>query len=82
MNQGLVLYVEDSEAQRKSLKKALELRGFRVEVAGDVATARRLFEKLRGQVDVRHQFPDPLEWRIDEDFGLGRGPFLISHGDQ
>src|SRR5262249_12138830 len=52
MSLGLILYIEDSEAQRKSLKMALEHRGFRVEVAGDVATARVLFDKLRGQIDV------------------------------
>jgi CheY-like chemotaxis protein len=52
MSLGLVLYIEDSESQRKSLKMALEHRGFRVGVAGDVAAARSLFEKLRGQIDV------------------------------
>ncbi len=52
MSLGLILYIEDSEPQRKSLKMALEHRGFKVEVAGDVATARNLFEKLRGQIDV------------------------------
>jgi CheY-like chemotaxis protein len=52
MSLGLILYIEDSESQRKSLKMALEHRGFKVEVAGDVEAARRLFEKLRGQIDV------------------------------
>jgi DNA-binding response OmpR family regulator len=52
MNSGFILYIEDSEAQRKSLKLALELRGFKVEVAGDVATARSMFEKHRGRIDV------------------------------
>jgi CheY-like chemotaxis protein len=52
MNPGLILYIEDSESQRKALKMALELRGFKVEVAGNVTAARRLFEKYQGQVDV------------------------------
>jgi CheY-like chemotaxis protein len=52
MSLGSILYIEDSESQRKSLKKALEYRGFSVEVAGDVETARSLFEQLRGQIDV------------------------------
>jgi DNA-binding response OmpR family regulator len=52
MNPGLIIYIEDSEAQRKALKLPLELRGFKVEVAGDVATARGLFEEYREEVDV------------------------------
>jgi DNA-binding NarL/FixJ family response regulator len=52
MNPGLILYIEDSESQRKSLKVALELRGFNVIVAGDVATARAMLEKYQGQIDV------------------------------
>lgn len=52
MNPGLIIYIEDSEAQRKALKMALELRGFKAEAAGDVTTARKLFEEHHGQVDV------------------------------
>jgi CheY-like chemotaxis protein len=52
MSLGLILYIDDSESQRKALKMVLENRGFSVEVAGDVATARSLFEKRRGQIDV------------------------------
>lgn len=52
MSLGLILYIEDNEAQRKSLKISLERRNFIVEVAGDVETARKLIEKLREQIDV------------------------------
>ncbi len=52
MNNKTVLIIEDSEAQRLSLQLALEMRGFRVESAGDVATARSLITKLRGELDV------------------------------
>lgn len=52
MNPGLILYIEDSESQRMSLKLALELRGFRVLLAGDVMTARAVLDEYRGQIDV------------------------------
>jgi DNA-binding response OmpR family regulator len=52
MSLGLIKYIEDSEAQRKSLKMALEHRNFRVETAGDVTDARKLIEELREHIDV------------------------------
>jgi DNA-binding response OmpR family regulator len=52
MNPGFIIYIEDSESQRKALKMALKLLGFKVEVAGNVTDARRLFEKHQKQVDV------------------------------
>lgn len=52
MNAGLILYVEDSKAQRDALELALELRGFAVVLAGDVTSARNQFKQLRGKVDV------------------------------
>ena len=52
MNRGLILYIEDNEPQLKALKMALENRGFRVEIAKDMATARKLIEGLRDQIDV------------------------------
>lgn len=52
MSRDLILYIEDSEAQRKSLKMAMEYRGYEMEVAGDVTSARKKFEELRGRLDV------------------------------
>src|SRR5262245_61770208 len=52
MSLGLVLYIEDSEAQREPLRMALENRGFKVEVAADVEAARKQIERLREQIDV------------------------------
>lgn len=51
-NSKTVLIVEDSEAQRLSFHKALEMRNFRVHSAATVATARELAEELGNQLDV------------------------------
>jgi DNA-binding NarL/FixJ family response regulator len=52
MSSATVLYVEDSEPQRLALHKALKQRGFRVEVAGDVKTARAQIDSLGENLDV------------------------------
>jgi CheY-like chemotaxis protein len=51
-NSKTVLIVEDSDAQRLSLHKALEIRGFRVYSAATVATARELADQVGNQLDV------------------------------
>ena len=52
MNKKTVLIVEDEEAQRLSLKKALEFRGFHVEAARTVEEARTLGRRLGDKIDV------------------------------
>lgn len=52
MSCGTILYIENDEPQGKALKKAIELRGFNAEVAGNVQTARSLIDKLKDQLDV------------------------------
>ena len=52
MNNKKVLIIEDSEAQRLALHEALEMRGFHVESAREVATARSLIGELLGELDV------------------------------
>src|SRR4051812_21783495 len=45
----------------------------------DPPRAAKLVRELRGQVDVRHQLPHADNGRIDDDCGLGGGPFVVSH---
>jgi DNA-binding NarL/FixJ family response regulator len=52
MNDYSILIVEDDEAQRLALHTALKLRGFRVQSAGDVKSARNLVHKLGQDLGV------------------------------
>lgn len=52
MESKSVLIVEDSVAQRESLRLALEMRGFQVFSAGDPATARQIIKASGKVIDV------------------------------
>jgi CheY-like chemotaxis protein len=47
-----IMIVEDRKAQRLALQEALRMRGFHVESAGNVRSARALAKELQGQLDV------------------------------
>lgn len=63
MNNGIILIVDDNNAQRLSLHQMLLYRGFEVESAGDVSTARSLIEQHRNNLgllilDMRLEDPE------------------------
>lgn len=51
-NTRTVVIIEDREIQRETLKKLLKRRGFNVEAAGDVESARKLLKSFAGTISV------------------------------